>query len=161
VLNFIGAGFCLLTALGAFIGGSVFMAAAELRDQLGNMLWMIGAGCLVLSAVAMILGIGLWKLLNWARILQIAFLVLFLAFETSATAGAMLHFDAGRVVFRLLVMAIEAWALLYLFKASVKQAFGNLSSNREAFDIHIQTGDVVKMDIRSLPKDQPPEDCGC
>jgi uncharacterized membrane protein (DUF2068 family) len=124
VLNFIGAGFCFLTALGALIGGSVFMAAAGLRDQLGNMLWMIGGGCLVSSAVAMVLGIGLWKLLNWARILQIAFLVLFVAFEMFATAGAMLHFNPGRVVFRLLVMAVEAWALLYLLKASVKQAFG-------------------------------------
>ena len=126
VLNFIGAGFCLLTALGAFIGGSVFMTAADMRDQFGNMFWMIGAGCLGLSGLAMVIGIGLWRLLNWARILQIVFLALFLGFEMLATAGAMQHFNAGRVVFRLLIMAIEALALLYLFKTSVKQAFGKL-----------------------------------
>lgn len=124
VLNFIGAALCILTALGAFIGGSAFMDAANVRDQFGKMFWLIGAGCLVLAGVAMVLGIGLWKLLNWARMLQIVFLFLFLSFQMLATMGAMQHFSTGRVLWRVFIFAIEAWVLVYLFKTPVKQAFG-------------------------------------
>jgi uncharacterized membrane protein (DUF2068 family) len=125
ILNFVGSGVYLLVAAGAFMGGSAFLAAsAEMRGQFGwGIFTLIGAVCLVFAGLALAVGIGLWKLLKWGRVLQIVLLFLFLGFQVLAAIGAMMHFNPGRVLFRVIIMGIEAWILSYLFKAHVKQAF--------------------------------------
>jgi hypothetical protein len=129
VLNFIGAGGCLLVGLGAFMGGSVFMAAsAEMRGPFGwGLFTVIGVICLMFAGLGLALGIGFWKLLSWSRVLQIVLLFLFLALQVLAVAGAMMHFNPLRVIFRIIIMSMEVWILSYLFKAHVKRAFAAAS----------------------------------
>jgi VIT1/CCC1 family predicted Fe2+/Mn2+ transporter len=69
----------------------------------------------------------MWKLLNWSRVLQIVLLILFLALQFLLVIGALMHFSLGRMIFRAVVMGIEAWILGYLFKTHVKRAFGAAS----------------------------------
>jgi uncharacterized membrane protein (DUF2068 family) len=129
VLHFIGAGLYLLVALGAFTGGSVFMAAsADMRGQFGwGIFALIGVVCLIFAGLCIAIGIGFWKLLNWSRVLQIVLLILFLGFQILLIVGAMMHFGATRVILRVIIMSIEVWILTYLFKANVKRAFGAAS----------------------------------
>jgi uncharacterized membrane protein (DUF2068 family) len=72
-------------------------------------------------------GIGLWKLANWARILQIVLLALGLVFGVFGLLIGAAQFNLGVTVIRLIIMAIEAWILIYLFRPHVKQAFGATS----------------------------------
>ena len=115
----------MLMAFGGFMGGSAFIAAsAGMAGQFGwGIFVLIGIVCLVLASLALAIGIGFWKLLNWSRVLQIVMLFLFLGFQVFAVLGAMMHLAWGRVIFRVIVMSIEVWILSYLFRSHVKQAF--------------------------------------
>ena len=136
VLHFISAGFCLLCALFAFLAGAVITqmirsatagAPAGMQALAAGMGAILGVIFIVLAGLNLLLGIGLWKLANWARILQIVLLALGLVFGVLGLLVGFIHFHAGILLFRLIIMAIQLWIVVYLFKPHVKQAFGATS----------------------------------
>jgi len=131
MLNFLGALFCVLGGLLLFVGLGVAGAAAQTRrGGTGVMALLMGMGalggvvCLVAAALSVIIGIGLWKLRNWARVLTIVFTALGLLFCVFGILTGLLHFHLVLVVFRLVFMAIYVLILWYMFQPHVKQAFG-------------------------------------
>ena len=75
----------------------------------------------------LLLGIGLWNLDEWARVLDIVLLAVALVFRVVA---AVRHFRAGASLWRLRLigMGIELWTLAYLLNPSVQRAFEAASS---------------------------------
>lgn len=129
VLEFLTAGACILIGLLLLVGGGMMGAMAGGSDASGmmNMLGALGAVAgvvvIVLSAIPLLVGIGLWKLKNWARILVIVFSCLgvlsnLIGLLGGLTAGEM--FSVGSSVVGLGINVLIIW---YMFQPHVKQAF--------------------------------------
>ena len=131
VLNFFGALFCVLGGLVFFVGlGVAGLAVRGGRVGTGPVALLMGMGavggviCMVAAALSLIIGIGLWKLQNWARVLTIAFTCLGLLFSAFGILTGLLHFHLILAMFRMMFVAMYALILWYMFQPHVKQAFG-------------------------------------
>lgn len=129
VLDFIGAGFCVLAGLGMMLGGG-FIASMMSQQEGGagaGLLGAIGAAAgvffLVLAAVAVLLGWGLWKLKEWARIVTIVFAATGAVFALIGMFAVLGHFAAVGIVVGLIRLAINGLIIWYLLQPHVKAAF--------------------------------------
>jgi len=137
VLYFIGAAFCILGGLGMILGGS-FIAAMISHSQasgsgagagiMAGLGAAFGIGLLVGAAIAALLGWGLLKLKEWARITVIVFAGLGLVLGVLGLLGALAHF-AVILLFGVVVrVAINGCILWYLLQPDVKVAFQSAQS---------------------------------
>ena len=132
VLYFIGAAFAAMGGILFILGGSMLSgilgqssspaAAGTSLLALGGA--VVGAICLVVAVLDFALGFGFIKLQNWARILAIVFTGISVVFGLLGMVTILAHLAVFQLVFQGVVLAIEIWILVYLFKAHVKQAFG-------------------------------------
>ncbi len=140
VLNFIAAAFCALFALGAGAIGAIVGASAAAGAQSRSPLAMIaGLGgamaavvFLLCAALSIVVGIGLLKLLNWARILTIVLAAIGLVFGLLGIVSGLAHLIIPALITQLIAVAICAWIVLYLLKPHVKQAFAGGQSATSA-----------------------------
>lgn len=129
VLDFIGAGVCVLAGLGMMLGGGV--VATMMSQQQGGagagILGAIGAAAgvffLVCAAVAVLLGWGLLKLKEWARIITIVFAAIGAVFSLIGMFAVLGHFAAVGIFVALIRLAINGLILWYLLQPHVKAAF--------------------------------------
>ncbi|HEV2490569.1 MAG TPA: hypothetical protein VGT03_12240 [Candidatus Acidoferrales bacterium] len=129
VLSFICSALLLSAAVGTLLMGTVGLAAMSGKGAaLGDPLAMLGAFAgvmfLVLAALYIACGVGLLKLANWARMLTVVLVALGLLFALMGVFKAMMPLMIGALIWQLIVIAIDVWILMYLFKPHVKQAFG-------------------------------------
>ena len=129
VLGFLCGAVTLLAALGMFVMGTVGMAAmsrgaGSMAGFLGALGAFAGVALLVFAGLYVACGVGLLKLANWARLLTIVLVAIGLVFAVIGALHAMMGFHIGALIWQLIVIAIDAWILMYLFKPHVKQAFG-------------------------------------
>ena len=130
VLSFLAAGLYLLAAAGMFLlGSSAGLAAMAGRGGgMGGPLAAMGAfagiACLILAVLCLVNGIGLLKLRGWARLLTILLTLLGIVFEVMGIVRAMAPMMMVLIVWDVILIAIDAWILMYLFKPHVKAAFG-------------------------------------
>lgn len=128
---FFGACF-VLGAIGMMLGGAVLANMA--RTGGGGLGVLAGVGGAVigiillgLAALYIIDAIGLLKVKNWARILTIILVGLSLLRAAFVLLGSLAHLNVISLFVGACFAAIDAWILVYLFKADVKQAFGATS----------------------------------
>jgi hypothetical protein len=131
VLAFIGAGLLVLAGLAIFLGGAIMshMAAyPQLAIAAGIGGTLVGVICLAFAGLEVAIGIGLWKLQNWARVLTIVLCGLALLSSCFTLLFALTHmfgvFFFGLFFRRLVLAAVQVWIVIYLLKPHVKQAFG-------------------------------------
>jgi hypothetical protein len=131
ILYYLGALFCILGALGSFVGGGYVATLISQQSSGGGGAGflagagavMLGVSCLVAGAIDGLLGWGLWKLKNWARIITIIFAVIGAAFQLFGLLAVFAHFNVMSLVFTLLFLAISGLIIWYLLQASVSAAF--------------------------------------
>jgi hypothetical protein len=125
VLAFVGGGLLVLAALVMFVGGA--MVSTMTSYPLGTLGTIGGAivGVVLLgfAVLYVVLGLGLWKLQNWARILSLVLVGLGLLFNVLGLLGSLLHFHLFLLLWRVIVVAIQVWIVMYLLKPEIKQAF--------------------------------------
>jgi len=132
ILAFIGAAFCLLGGIAMMAGGG-FMAtlmsqqggqgsagAAGLFAGLGA---VAGVFIIIVGGVYALVGFGLWKLKNWARIVSIVLLGIGVAVQLLGLLGTLAHFNLFAFVWSVLWIAVDAFIIWYLLKPEVKAAF--------------------------------------
>jgi len=129
VLAFCGAGLLVLAALAVLFGGALLSSLSS-----SGMGMMAGVGAAVVAAFLLIfagldvaIGVGLLKLRNWARVLTIVLCALFFLGSIFSIFSPFAHMHMFLMIFlvrRLVMAAIYAWILWYLFQPNVKQAFG-------------------------------------
>jgi hypothetical protein len=128
VLDFIGAAFCVLAGLGMMLGGG-FIASMLSQQQGGSagLMAAIGAAAgvifLVIAAVAILLGWGLLKLKEWARIITIVLAGLGALGALIALATVFAHFAAVAMFVVLCRLAINGLIIWYLLQPHVRAAF--------------------------------------
>ena len=88
-----------------------------------------GIVCLILAVLCLVNGIGLLKLRGWARMLTILLVALGIIFAVLGIVRAMAPMMMGLIVWDLILIAIDAWILMYLFKPHVKAAFGERAAS--------------------------------
>lgn len=126
VLGFVGAFFLLFAAFGMLLGGAILSSLAN-RPGLGAVAGVggaiVGFVFLGLAAAYLILGIGLWRLENWARICTLILVTLGLIFNALGLLRSFLHLHVFVFFFQAIIIAVDVWILVYLSKSNVKQAF--------------------------------------
>lgn len=132
ILDFIVAAFSLLGGLGMILGGG-FMATLMSRQGgqgsagaagiLGGLGAMAGVLFIIVGALCALVGFGLWKLKEWARIVSIVLAGINAAFQLLGLLGSLAHFSLFAVVWGLFWIAIDALIIWYLLKPEVKAAF--------------------------------------
>jgi hypothetical protein len=132
VLWFVGAVLCVVGGIGMMVGGG-FMAT--LINQQGGQGAGAGAGVfaglgaavgvifLVFAAIGFLLGWGLLKLKNWARLVTIILMAISIAFGLLGLVGTLTHFNLFAFVWSVCWLAIYALIIWYLLKPEVKAAF--------------------------------------
>jgi hypothetical protein len=128
VLYFIGAVFLGLGGLGFLVGGSALAAMAKSGGP-GSALFaaggaIIGGFFLVFAILDLALGIGFIKLQNWARVLAIVLTGIGVLFGLLGLLSVAMHMMVFQMAFQVIVLAVEVWIVVYLFKPHVKEAFG-------------------------------------
>jgi len=127
VLAYIGAGLLVLAAFGMFVGGAMIANMAA-RPGMGMLATVggvaFGVFFLIFAALYAVIGTGMFKLWNWARILVIVFSFLGAALNALSLLGSLFHFRIFAVLWSLVLIGINLWIATYLLKPHVKQAFG-------------------------------------
>jgi hypothetical protein len=127
VLAFIGAGLLVLMALGMFLGGAI-LSHMSVYSEFGMLTGIggaiVGVVLLGMAALDLILGLGLWKLQNWSRVLTIVLMGLAVLFNALGLLSVLLHFHSLLFLPQAIVVVIQVWIVIYLLKPHVKQAFG-------------------------------------
>ena len=127
VLDFISAAICLFVALAGFVGGSFL--AGVLSEGTPGLSGSVPAGSGIIFGIAFLIGalifglmgFGLIKLQNWARILTIVLTIL----GTLGSVGNLVRFGVHRVVFvQAIFLVYYIWVVWYLFQPHVKAVFG-------------------------------------
>jgi hypothetical protein len=84
----------------------------------------VGAVLIVVAILYVVIGMGMFKLWNWARVLVIVLSFLGAALNALSLLGALFHFRILAVLWCLIVIGVNLWIAMYLLKPHVKQAFG-------------------------------------
>jgi hypothetical protein len=132
ILWFLGAIFCVLGGIGMMVGGGFL---ATLINQQGGQGSGAGAGVmaglgaavgvviLIFGVLYVVLGWGMLKLKNWARIITIVLAVLAALGALVGLFGALVHFGVFLLIVVLVRLAISGLIIWYLLKPEVKAAF--------------------------------------
>ena len=127
ILAFIGAG-CLVLGCLLFLLGGAMMSSMSAFPRFGMMAGMgsaiLGVIFLGLAALYLVIGLGLWKLHDWARILTIVLAGLGLLVNGFAILGPLMTFHIIFVIWRAIILGLDVWVIVYLFQPHVKRAFG-------------------------------------
>ena len=127
VLAFIGAVLSVLAALGMFLGGAI-LANMAARPGMGMIAGAggvaLGVFFLVIAALYAVIGTGMFKLQNWARILVIVLSFLGAFLNALSLLGSLIRLHPLAVLWSLIIIGVNVWIALYLLKPHVKQAFG-------------------------------------
>jgi hypothetical protein len=128
VLAFIGAGLSVLAALGMLLGGAMIANMAA-RPGMGMIAGvggaLLGVFFLVIAVLYAVIGTGMFKLQNWARILVLVLSFLGALLNALSVLSALFHLHPLLIVWRLILVGINVWIAMYLLKPHVKQAFGS------------------------------------
>jgi hypothetical protein len=128
VLDFIGAGLCVLGALGGFLGGSLIAAlisrtnpsmASSIAAGIGIVLGVI---FLFFATIAAVTGFGMIKLQNWGRIIQLVLTILSILGSLRNVMVMGMH--GPGFLFPGIFFCYDIWVVWYLFQPDVKAAFG-------------------------------------
>ncbi|HEX3091140.1 MAG TPA: hypothetical protein VHW72_00880 [Candidatus Angelobacter sp.] len=132
VLDFLGTGFCLLIGLGMILGGGFLASwinqqggqgsagAAGIMAGLGA---AAGVFIIIIGGVCAVLGIGLWKVKEWGRIVNMILWGLGGLLQVLGLLGTLAHFTVLGFLWNVFWLAVDAFVVWYLLKPEVKAAF--------------------------------------
>lgn len=130
ILCFIGAGFCLLGGLGLLLGGSVVAtminqqgANSGVASILAGLGALAGVCIIIVGGIYALVGFGLWKLKEWARMVSIILTAIGAVLNLPGLLTSLTHFNLGALIWTLFWLAIDVWIIMYLLKPHVKAAF--------------------------------------
>ncbi len=132
ILYFIGAALCLIGGLLFIAGGGLLASmmsqsgqagASPLAGMMAGLGAVAGIVILAIGVIDLLVGIGLIKLKNWARIVAIVFSGIGAAVQLLGILTSLSHFNVGAMVFPVIFLGIYALIIWYLLKPDVKAAF--------------------------------------
>lgn len=129
ILNFLGAACMVMVGLLFMLGlGLAGLGAGQ--QSAGGMAFLMGLGAiagvifLIFAVIAIVVGIGLWRLRNWARILTIILAAISLLPLLPGLMLSMLSLEIFSMMFQLAFAGFYGWIIWYMVQPQVKRAFG-------------------------------------
>jgi hypothetical protein len=134
VLQFIGAGCCVIGGLLMMVGGT-FLAAILGRATasgggstamagMGALIGVVGGVfCLMLAVLYGAVGWGMWGLKNWARIVTIVLAAIGALFQVLGLMGSLLHFHIFALLWNVIWVGVNGFIVWYLIQPQVRAAF--------------------------------------
>lgn len=86
---------------------------------------LMGLGLAALGAAGILVGIGLLRTRNWARVIALGVAVLLLSFFATLLAFSLFRFDPLRWTVEGAVVSYNGWVVWYLLRPDIKKAFGS------------------------------------
>lgn len=131
ILYFLGVAMSLLSVLISIARGEFLAAILNQRGDASSGLSVIvaalgatlGVFFILSAATEALVGWGLWKLKNWARIMAIVFSGLDACIRLFELFRFFSIFSIINLVVMLGMLALDAWVILYLLKPEIKAAF--------------------------------------
>ncbi|MGZ4874292.1 MAG: hypothetical protein ACXV5R_03895 [Candidatus Angelobacter sp.] len=130
ILCFVGAAFCVLAGIGMIAGGGFMATLLSQQSQgagaagiLAGLGAAVGIFCLILAAIYIMVGTGLLKLKEWARIVTIVLLAIGACFQVFGLLASLAHFNIFSFIWTGFWLAVDAFLIWYLLKPEVKAAF--------------------------------------
>lgn len=131
VLCFIGGAFLLLAGVVMVAGGGMLATvmsqqgaqAGPLAGILAGLGAALGIFFLALATLDIVMGVGLIKLKEWARMVTLVVTAIFAALGAWGLLTSFTHFVVSAVLFKVIVLALQVWIVMYLLKPEVKAAF--------------------------------------
>ncbi|HJX83096.1 MAG TPA: hypothetical protein VJ723_01985 [Candidatus Angelobacter sp.] len=133
ILDFLGAAGLIVAGIVSIVSAGTIATFLHQNAQTqdaqaagGVVAFILGALTIFLfigAVISLLLGWGLWKLKNWARIITIILEVIWLLFCLLGLLGLFAHFTIGGLIWTLFWIAIPCLIIWYLLKADVKAAF--------------------------------------
>jgi len=132
VLDFLGAALFLLLGALFLLGFSLLGGLVGQGGGGGDagMAVLMGLGAVagviffVFALISFVVGIGLWTLKNWARILTIVFSILGVLSNLAGAAIPLMTGEPVSAVSSVIGLGVNGLILWYMFQPHVKQAFG-------------------------------------
>jgi hypothetical protein len=134
ILYFLGTAFCVLAAIGMFLGGGMLatmvgqsggQGAGAGAGFLAGMGAVLGVVILVFGALEALLGWAMLKLKEWARIVTIVLAGLSILGSLIGLLAVFSHFGLFVLMISLIRLVIAALIIWYLLQPDVKAAFQN------------------------------------
>lgn len=132
ILDFLGTGLCILAGLGMMLGGG-FLASiinrqggqgsAEATGILAGIGAAAGVFIIIIGGICALLGIGLWKLKEWGRIINIILWGIGGLLQVIGLLTILAHFTVFGFLWNAFWLAVDAFVVWYLLKSEVKAAF--------------------------------------
>jgi hypothetical protein len=132
ILDFLGTGFSLLIGLGMILGGGFIASLINQQGGQGSagaagVMAGLGAAAgvfiIIIGGVCAVLGIGLWKLKEWGRIINMVLWGLGGLLQVLGLLGTLAHFTVFGFLWNIFWLAVDAFVVWYLLKPEVKAAF--------------------------------------
>lgn len=132
ILDFLSALGCILGGIMMIAGGGLaasFMSQTQAQGSASGAGFLAGMGALagvfflVCAAIYILLGVGLWKLKNWARMITVVLLAIGAVFQVIGLVGVFMHFNIVALTFDVVILGVEVLILWYLLSANVTAAF--------------------------------------
>jgi uncharacterized membrane protein (DUF2068 family) len=108
---------------GGFIASMMSQQGAGGAGILAGLGAAAGVFIIIMGGVAALMGFGLWKLKEWARIVSIVLAGIGAALQLLGLLGTLAHFNVLAVIWGIFWLAIDALIIWYLIKPEVKAAF--------------------------------------
>lgn len=122
ILNFLVAAVAVGMAAAMFTHGAVlrFPAVQRVLAAIGGGVWgFLGTSILL----ALIMGVGLWRMKDWGRLLMVIFSIFGLITGAAMLLAQLTHFVPALVFLRAATVVIYLVILRYLLRPEIKAAF--------------------------------------
>ena len=131
VLCFLFGALWALFGIGMVAGGGIIAtimkqqgeAAGPMAGIIASLGAALGIFLLIISVVDILIGVGLIKLKEWARMTSIILAGIGAALGILGLLSGFVHFVLLLTLIRVCVLAVEIWIVVYLLKPEVKAAF--------------------------------------
>src|SRR5947208_7664420 len=132
ILCFIGTVLCVIGGIGVMAGGgfianlinqSAGQGSAGAAGLLAGLGAAVGVIILIFGAVYALVGWGLWKLKEWARIVTIVLVAIGALFQVLGVLRRLPHFNIASLLWSSRWLAIDALIIWYLLQLEIKAAF--------------------------------------
>jgi hypothetical protein len=128
LFHFLGAAVYALLGVAFLTGGPEIHELARVYGSYGEMIEglgeELGVACLVVAAITLAIGIGLWMQKNWARLILVILTVFSLAVSAIWMVIMLVQSRTAGFFVQTLVTALHLPVLWYLLQPRVRQAFG-------------------------------------